>query len=488
MHAVEMIKGLFSRPAKRSNYDAAKVNRLTFDWAVSPLSIDSEIKRSLKALRFRCRDLERNNDYMRSLLRIFESQVIGKKGVTLQMNVRNDNGGPDRLANQAIEKAWSEWSKRGICTMDGRMSWPDVERLFIRSVARDGELLVRKVRGPTAGNRFNFAVHLLEADHLDEDDTRQLGADRRVRMGVEANRWNRPLAYHLWPEHPGEDFLGQHRHDKVRIPAGDMVHAFIMERAGQTRGLPWLVSAMRRLNMLGGYEEAELVAARVSASKMGFFHSPDGEGYTGSGDDDRGNIVTEAEPGQFEQLPDGLQFTPFDPQHPTTAFSMFHRAMLRGVAASIGASYATVSGDLESVNFSSLRQGALSERDCWQTIQNWTISALHEVVFADWLEMALTSNAIGLPLAKFDKFNAPKWQPRGWAWVDPQKEATANATAIDSGTKTLTEVLGERGRGLEEVLEEREREQEMFASFGISAAKPTPKQGSDDDEDDNEDD
>jgi hypothetical protein len=36
--------------------------------------------------------------------------------------------------------------------------------------------------------------------------------------------------------------------------------------------------------MLAGYEEAELVAARVGASKMGFFVSGDGAGYTGTED------------------------------------------------------------------------------------------------------------------------------------------------------------------------------------------------------------
>jgi capsid protein len=36
--------------------------------------------------------------------------------------------------------------------------------------------------------------------------------------------------------------------------------------------------------MLNGYLEAEIVGARVGASKMGFFTSPDGDGYVGDGE------------------------------------------------------------------------------------------------------------------------------------------------------------------------------------------------------------
>ena len=41
-----------------------------------------------------------------------------------------------------------------------------------------------------------------------------------------------------------------------------------------------LATAIGALKMLHGYREAELVAARVAASKMGFITSLDGEGLS----------------------------------------------------------------------------------------------------------------------------------------------------------------------------------------------------------------
>ncbi|MBT6104614.1 MAG: phage portal protein [Verrucomicrobia bacterium] len=42
--------------------------------------------------------------------------------------------------------------------------------------------------------------------------------------------------------------------ERERIPASEIIHPFITDRIAQTRGTPWMVSAMTRLQMLGAYE------------------------------------------------------------------------------------------------------------------------------------------------------------------------------------------------------------------------------------------
>ena len=62
--------------------------------------------------------------------------------------------------------------------------------------------------------------------------------------------------------------------------------------------------------MLHGYREAELIAARTGAAKMGFFTSPAGDGFTADGYDDEDSVVPlyDAEAGTFHQLPAGVSF------------------------------------------------------------------------------------------------------------------------------------------------------------------------------------
>lgn len=457
----------------RREYAGGVNSRLTADWWAGHTSADVEIQRFLPQVRNRARDLERNNDYVRHFLGMVVKHVVGPKGIRLQSRVRDPNGDLDRDANDRIEEAWAKWGRKGTCTMDGQVSWKGVQRLAARATARDGEIIIQVVRGRKAGNPFNFALHVMEADHLDVELNRDLGNGRQIRMGVELNEWGRPMAYHLLTSHPGDDRYLYRGRRYMRVEAQDIIMPFVRERAQQTRGMSWLASAIMRLKMLGAYEEAELIAARIGASKMGFFTSEDGDSYEGDDEDEGGNLISEVEPGVFEQLPAGTSLQTFDPQHPNSQFGIFIKALLRGIAAGMEVSYNTLANDLEGVNYSSIRHGTLEERDQWRVLQEWAIEDVCTPVFSAWLEMALLGEALRLPFAKFDKFNAPAWQPRGWQWVDPAKEVRANQEAVAAGFKSRDDVAAETGKDVEETFASLAEEEKLAQEYGLTFGKGT---------------
>src|SRR5690606_7333415 len=103
----------------------------------------------------------------------------------------------------------------------------------------------------------------------DESFERAPDADEvEIRMGIEQNRYGKPLAYHFWRRHPSD--RGHIRNDRIRIEASEIIHLFVQHRAGQSRGVTWFAPVMASVHMLGGLTEAELVATRMSAAKMGF--------------------------------------------------------------------------------------------------------------------------------------------------------------------------------------------------------------------------
>ena len=490
MDILGRFKRAFSGPRRppsraRRSYNAAMVDRLTADWTTINKTAKAELRYALKSLRARSRELARNNDYARKFLKMVGSNVVGPQGIKLQVRARDDNGKLDGFANDLIEKHFMRWGRPGSCTVDGKLGWMDAQRLFIESVARDGEVLVRKVRGRAARNDYGFALQFIEADHLDEGLNDTLRNGNRIEMGIEFNAWKRPVAFHILDKHPGSDTYSVGGRTYSRVPAADIYHPFIMERAGQPRGVPWMASAMLHLQMIGGYEEAELVAARIGASKMGFFTSPDADGYAGDEDDD-GNLTMEAEPGLFEQLPSGLSVETFDPNHPNSQYSAFIKAALRGVASGIGVSYNALASDLEGVNYSSIRQGALDERDLWRVLQWWDINHFCAPVFEDWLLAFLTTRLSSLPPRKFDKFNAPVWSPRGWQWIDPLKEVKANIEAVNAGFKSRTDVLAEQGRDFEETLEQLAAEQELSDEHGLQLSEGSSNENENENENEND--
>ena len=457
----------------RRGFAAAEKDRLTNLFQGSTVAVNELLKRDLPMLRARSRQLAMDNDYARRFLGMVKANVIGTNGIVLQSKARRPNGELDKLDADTIERAWHEWGRVENCTMTGRLSWRDVQRLVVETVARDGECLIRFVN--TQANPFGLSLHILESDHLDTDFNRPRDrANAEVRMGVEIDSYGKPTAYHLRATHPGEETIHYQGRVYERIPADQLIHCYMTERPGQLRGVPWMQTAIRRLNMLGGYEEAELIAARVAASKMGFYTSPDGDQYAGDDYDTAGNLVSDVEPGSFEQLPAGMSFESFDPQHPTTAFDSFVRAALRGASAGLNVSYHTLANDLEKVNFSSIRSGVLEEREQWRVLQTWMCEQFCDPIFRRWLRSALTTGALALPPDKYDKFTEVAWQPRGWSWVDPLKDQQANAEGVALGVMTRQDIAAAQGKDLEEIFEQLQREKSLADQYGLSfEAEPT---------------
>lgn len=466
--------------ASKRSYAGAVVNRLTSGWPITSQSADEEIRTSLKNLRARSRELARNNDYARKFLKLCVTNVVGAYGMTMQNKAKDSNGKLDTLANTKIEEAWEEWCRKENCDISRELSWVDMQRLFIETVARDGEILVKKI---AADNRFKFSLQLLEADHLDENYNLVLPNGNKIKMGIEFDKWQRRVAYHLLVNHPGDYTYVRAGNRYERVPAVEIMHVYMKERPSQSRGVPWMHSAMTRLNMLGAYEEAELVAARLGASKMGFYETPTGVEYIGDAIDN-GNLVKEVEPGIFEQLPAGITFKPFDPQHPVGNFQFFMKTVLRGIASGLLVSYNSLASDLESTSYSSVRAGSLEERDMWRVLQNWMVTNYCDEVFESWLKMALLTQAISLPSAKFEKFNAPKWQVRGWQWIDPLKDVKANIEAIQFGLKTRSMIAAEQGYDIEDIFEQLIHEKELMKKLGLEFYLPDEKYLMEEDEKD----
>ena len=479
--------------AKRS-YHAANTGRLFADFMASSRSPDSELKPDLVLMRNRARALARDDVYVKRYLTLLKTNVVGEKGMTLQVKARNIDNSLDVIGNQIIEDAWAQFSLKGNCTSDGRQSWIDLQKYVMEATARDGEAFVQVVRNSNFIHGITF--HPLEADLIDEMKNEKSKNGNEIRLGIEVDQYQRPVAYWVKKRHPGDlDFASITVNHSVRIPAKNIIHVYDPLRAGQTRGEPWMAPAIAQLKMLNAHREAELVASRMAASKMGFFTSDNGED-TPADDYDNGVPIIDAEPGTFHQLPNGVDFKPFDPTHPATAFAEFQKGVLRGISSALNVSYASLSNDLEGTSYSSIRQGALEERDAYKMMQQFLLEHFVVPAYSAWLMHVMEFGYIPLPASRFPKFfTASHFRARGWQWVDPQKEVNAAVTAMHNGIMSMQDVSGQYGRDIEETFSQWQRDKEMADQFGLDLAffpfgGNTAVKGSDveDSEDDDSDD
>lgn len=456
----------------RRSYAAAAINRLTNDWTTMNTSADQDIRNSLRSLRARSRDLCQNDPYANNFLRMVQMNVVGPDGFILRNKSGEWRDGKfvlDKFANILIQNAFWEWSQPKNCTINGEMSFRLAQSIIMTTIARDGEVFIRKIKNKDI-NKFGIALQLIEPDLIDETYSAQLQNGNAIIMGVEIDKYRRPITYYIRRSDAYRELYSYSmRDDYEPVPAEDVYHLFVKERANQTRGVPWIAPGAIRMKMLSGFEEASLVNARAAACKTGVLTPKENANpeFTGDEKDSNDNLIQSIEPGETYVAPFGYDFSTYDPKYPSDQHEAFAKIILRGIASGFGVSYNAMANDYESVNYSSARSSLLYERDWWKMLQSWFIESFLNKFFEEWLDMTLLTGVINIPYSKFEKFNSPFWIARRWDWVDPEKDANANLIMLKNGFKTLEQILAERGMDLEETLEQLRYEQELIKKYEL---------------------
>jgi len=457
-------------------YQSAKNSRLTAGWSAPTTSADTELYTSLRVLRGRSRALVRDAAYAKRAKVVVVNNVIGA-GMGMQGNVRTADAKLLKAVNDGIESAWTEWARAENCHTGGAMHFNDLERAAMGQVFEAGEVFLRIHPRPFGRSKVPIGIELIEAERIADDYAWPVGASgtNQVKMGIEVDSFGRAVAYWVRELHPSEVRVNINATDKlIRVPAEQMIHLRIVDRWPQTRGEPWMHATARRLNDMDGYSEAEIVAARASAAYMAFIIDPNGTTALGDAPEADGTKTITMEPGIVETLGPGEDIRFHDPNRPNTAIDPFLRYMLREVAAGVGVSYESLSRDYSQSNYSSSRLALLDDRDLWRTLQQWWIRSLREPLHRIWLQQAVFSGAVsGMSLEAYmnnaAKYEAVKFKPRGWNWVDPTKEVEAYKEAVLAGFTTVSDVIAQTGNGrdLEDVLQERASELEMMEELDL---------------------
>jgi lambda family phage portal protein len=454
--------------------NAANTGRLESSWIATPTTVDALIYQHWGALVARSREQSENNDHATKFLSLCEINVAGPSGFTMKSQVKDPSGSPDLVAQKAVEDAFAEWSEVGNCDVTGTLSRADVEKLIVKTVAIDGEFIAVHRYGPEFPH--GYALQIIDPVTLDPRHFEKMNNGNHIRHGIEFNANGKPVAYHFKEVEERQIGYVQAQKATQRIPAENVIHIFLPERVGQKRGLPWMRTALWRMKMLNGFEDAAITKARLGASSAGFFKNPDADP-----DDDDELPMEAGEPGQFYDI-GNREFVQWDPQFPSNDFDPFVKAMLRSISSGLKVSYNNLASDLTSVNFSSIRQGALDEREMWKGLQEWLIGQWSKKVFMKWLSVALLNQKIvvpnragvlrPLPFDRLDKYKPVAFRGRRWAWIDPNSEMKATELGLGLKLISRTQAIEDLGRDPEDVWSEIEREEQMMAEMGIDSTMP----------------
>jgi lambda family phage portal protein len=303
-------------------------------------------------------------------------------------------------------------------------------------------------------------LQLLEAEHLPTTKNENLPNGNVIRAGIEFDKLARRVAYHLYREHPGEKLLFFNASETTRVSAESVLHIYKPLRPGQHRGQPWLTQVLVKLHELDQYDDAELVRKKLAAMFAAFIteNNPEdpvigskpGEGET----DASGAPLAGIEPGSMVKLLPGEDVKFTEPGDVGGMYTEFMRVQLRAIAAGLGITYEQLTGDLERVNYSSIRAGLLEfRRRCEQFQHQVMVFQFCRPVWRAWIEAAAVAGEISARdyARNRDAYLDVEWRPPSWDWVDPLKDMNAELAAVRAGFKPRSAVINGMGYDEEDV-------------------------------------
>ena len=142
--------------------------------------------------------------------------------------------------------------------------------------------------------------------------------------------------------------------------------------------------------------------------------------------------------------------------------------------------YTSLSGDLESVNYSSIRAGLLAERDFYRLLQRRRIQRVCQRLYRAWLPMAQLSGELRISAQDVVRAQRVQFRARGFPWVDPLKDVQTLKEEIALGINSRQAACAERGRDFAAVLADLDAEQQLAAEYQVpitgitTGAAPAP--------------
>jgi lambda family phage portal protein len=433
--------------AKKRRYEAASTSTRTKNWRLQGTDANSAIQNP-ELIRNRARDLVRNNPWANKGKAVIVNNTIGY-GIAMQLISTSE------AKTKALQEKHLKWANSTECDADGQTNLAGLEQLAFGAMVESGECLIRKrPRLASDGLTVPFQLQVLEADYFYTFNDGPLPNGGYIRQGIEYDAIGRRVAYWLYKVHPGsfgQYFSTQSSQLFSRVPADDIIHLFRRDRPGQERGVTWLAPIIIRSRELDIYEDAYLNRQKIANLFSGFVS-------TDNPDD------AEQEFTAMDELLAGSMYIMKPGSHiefsnPPKAddYGLYTLSNLRGIAAGLGITYESFTGDYSQVNFSSGRMGAQEMNrniDAWQ--YNLFIPSFCNVV-AEWFaEFAM------IPLS------AVECTPPRRVMVDPAREIPAIRDAIRTGLLTIPQGIREQGYDPTTQLKEIARFNKLLDDLGIT--------------------
>lgn len=453
--------------AASTGYDADTPSR-NRKFYTNNMSPDQLTQKSAVILRNQARQLERNHDVSRGILRTMVNNIVGPNGIGIEPQPRRADGSIHEDYAKALRDAHREWRLKPEVT--GRHTDAKMQRLMCKTWLRDGEVFAQELIGPvgglTHGSKVPFSLEMIEPDFVPYYHNDYPG----IVQGIERNAWGRPTAYWVFKTNPLEG-VGVFTSDLKRIGADRLHHVALLDRIGQMRGVSEFASIITRLEDIKDYEESERIAAKIAAALTAYVKKNNPDGYTTPNTDAEGNVIPRSlsmAPGMvIDSLVVGEEIGLIDSNRPNPNVVTFRQGQLRAVAAGVGASYSSIARDYNGT-FSAQRQELVEQ---WVNYATLTDEFVGQFIQPVWASFVLACDLSGVVRKPKEVVSGTEddalFLAQSMPWIDPAKEAAAYLMLTRGGFASEVEVLRKRGVNPRDMLEQTTQWRKECADRGL---------------------
>ena len=454
-------------------YDAASPGRMFKNKSVSDGTANYELlaTQSLAKLRKYTRELSRNSPIARAIKKALAAHIIGT-GYTLQAAATDSSGKPLPKFNKEIERLWKIWAGNKLeCDIVGKKNINQFLKQAIGQLCDGGEYIVNKTFRPKSGGMIDFRLEAVENDLLDDTYNDE---NKNIIGGVELDAYGAPFRYHFLKKSKG---LYQYANyaDYNPVLAKNIIHCFIEDRPGQTRGEPWFAPVLIFLQTAHRAIEAELYALEIQAclalaysSKTGFkgkfMGSETGEADSG------GNRVRKLAPASIIELPGADTMQVVDPKRPGGTFTPFIDKIVQYACAALDISYAKGAKDYSQGSFTSLRMGEMDDRRHLGPIQGLIVDDIIKPIYDEFAYWCVLSGQLQAPDFYDNRRNytLATFTPQPPEYSDPLKDAAAMRERLAVGDITLKDIADEKGKDWRDTIDTMAEIKEYAESKGLN--------------------
>lgn len=516
---------------------ASQVDRALAMWAPPLQSADAEMLGEKDMLDARVRDMRRNDGYVQTGQALHRDHIVGA--------IYMLNATPDIIV-LGLDEKWAEdfqqeTEAKFMLDAESDNNWFDASRtntltgmirLAVGVIATGGEYLATAewIKAREDSRRpFKTTVQAIDSDRLSTPYNLQ-GTNSRIRNGVQLDRRNAPIGYHIRKGHQSDfdhyDDMMTWDYVPIRTPWGrqQVLHIKEQMRIDQTRGYSDMVAGLKETFIAKKFRDVTLQQAVLSASFAASIESdlPSAEVFSqmgaGGADFDPGGAavayaaqyldgIARFSDGAKNMAMNGLKIPHFFPGTklqlkqigaPAGMGMEFEQSILRYLSAILGVSYEELSHDYSKTNYSSAKAGQATTYRFMQSRKKAGADKVANFVYLLWLEEMIDAGQLEcMKSSRVPNFYEPRmkeaygkaeWIGAARGQIDELKETQAATLRIKFGLSTREDELARLGKDWRKVFAQLEREQKVAKDRNLvfvednsmNAASGTPRENKQD--------